>query len=137
MPCSMKKQIDVVAAIIVKNNQVFAARRKTGIHLAGYWELPGGKLEHGETPEQCLFRELQEELSITTKIGRYIGESLYDYGTKVIRLIAYQVEHIEGRFQLIEHDELRWLSVEELETVEWAPADIPIVELYSTLITTQ
>mgnify|MGYP001548874032 CR=1 FL=1 len=133
----MKKQIDVVAAIIVKNNQVFAARRKTGIHLAGYWELPGGKLEHGETPEQCLLRELQEELSITTKIGRYIGESLYDYGTKVIRLIAYQVEHIEGRFQLIEHDELRWLSVEELETVEWAPADIPIVELYSTLITTQ
>lgn len=133
----MKKQIDVVAAIIVNDNKIFAARRKPGIHLAGYWEFPGGKLEHGETPEQCLFRELQEELCITTKIGQYIGESFYDYGTKVIRLVAYQVEHIHGTFQLIDHDELRWLSVEELGTVEWAPADIPIVEQYSVLITTK
>jgi mutator protein MutT len=130
----MKNQIDVAAAIIVKDNKVFAARRKPGTHLAGYWEFPGGKLEQGETPEQCLFRELQEELRITTRIGQYIGESLYDYGTKVVRLLAYQVEHIEGNFQLIDHDEMCWLAVEELRSVEWAPADIPIVELYSAMM---
>ena len=131
----MKKQIDVAAAIIEKDNKVFAARRKPGMHLAGHWEFPGGKLELGETPEQCLFRELKEELSITTKVGRYVGESLYDYGTKVVRLLAYQVEHIEGNFQLVDHDELCWLRIEELGGLDWAPADIPIVELYRALHT--
>ena len=63
----MKKQIDVAAAIIFKDNNVFAARRKPGIHLAGYWEFPGEKVERGETPEQWLVRELQEELCVTTR----------------------------------------------------------------------
>jgi mutator protein MutT len=130
----MKKQIDVAAAIILFDGKVFAARRKPGVHLAGYWEFPGGKIESGETPEQCLSRELQEELCIATKIGKHIGESLYDYGSKVVRLIAYQVEHLEGHFQLIDHDELRWLAADELESVEWAPADIPLVELCRELL---
>jgi 8-oxo-dGTP diphosphatase len=130
----MKKQIDVAAAIILVDGKVFAARRKSGVHLAGYWEFPGGKIESGETPEQCLSRELHEELCITTKVGKYVGESLYDYGSKVVRLIAYQVEHIEGDFQLIDHDELCWLAADELESVEWAPADIPLVELCSDLL---
>ena len=133
----MKKQIDVAAAIIFKDNKVFAARRKPGIHLAGYWEFPGGKVERGETPKQCLFRELQEELCVTTKVGQYVGESLYDYGTKIIRLLAYQVEHIEGKFELIDHDEFCWLAAGELGSVEWAPADIPIVELCSVLMVSQ
>lgn len=128
----MKKQIDVVAAIIEKDHKVFAARRKSGMHLAGYWEFPGGKIEPGETPEQCLFRELQEELCITGSIGRYIGESLYDYGSKIVRLMAYQVEHIEGEFLLIDHDEMCWLAIDELINLNWAPADVPLVELYST-----
>jgi 8-oxo-dGTP diphosphatase len=126
----MKKQIDVVAAIIEKDNKIFAARRKPGLHLAGYWEFPGGKLEPGETPEQCLLRELKEELCIAARIGRYVGESLYDYGNKVVRLLAYQVEHVEGEFQLIDHDELCWLEIEEMTGLEWAPADIPLVEIY-------
>lgn len=133
----MKKHIDVAAAIILKDNQVFAARRKPGIHLAGYWELPGGKVEQGESPEECLYRELQEELCVTTKVGQYIGESVYDYGTKVIRLLGYQVEHIDGSFQLNDHDELRWLAARELGSVKWAPADIPLVELCRMLMVTQ
>lgn len=131
----MKEHIDVAAAVILFDDKVFAARRKPGIHLAGYWEFPGGKVENGETPEQCLFRELQEELCVRTKVGKYIGESLYDYGTKVVRLIAYHVEHIEGDFQLIDHDELCWLGVEELESVEWAPADIPLLKFCRDLMT--
>jgi mutator protein MutT len=130
----MKKQIDVTAAIIVKDNKVFAARRKTGAHLAGFWEFPGGKLEAGETPEQCLARELKEELSITTRVGAFVGESVYDYGAKIVRLMAYQVEHLSGDFELIDHDELRWLDLDDLNSVEWAPADIPLVEQYKKLV---
>jgi 8-oxo-dGTP diphosphatase len=130
----MKKYIDVAAAVILVDQKVLAARRKPGVHLAGYWEFSGGKVENGETPEQCLFRELQEEFCVTTKVRQYIGESLHDYGSKVVRLIAYQVEHIEGDFQLIDHDELRWLAAEELASVDWAPADIPLVALCRDLM---
>lgn len=126
----MKGQIDVTAAIIVKDNKIFAARRKSGVHLAGFWEFPGGKLEEGETPEQCLARELLEELNITVRVGRFVGESIYDYGTKVIRLLAYEVEHLSGDFELIDHDEMRWLAKAELDGIDWAPADIPLVNQY-------
>ncbi|UTA46865.1 8-oxo-dGTP diphosphatase MutT [Simiduia sp. 21SJ11W-1] len=132
----MKKKIDVAAAIIVKNNRIFSARRKPGMHLAGYWEFPGGKIEAGETPEQCLERELLEELGITTRVGNFISESIYDYGAKVVRLLAYQVEHVEGNFELVDHDELRWLSLDELGSVDWAPADIPLVERYKKMVST-
>lgn len=132
----IKKQIDVSAAIILKDKKVLAARRKQGAHLAGYWEFPGGKVEQGETPEQCLARELQEEFRITSRIGAFVAESIYDYGNKIVRLLAYQVEHVSGDFQLIDHDELRWLPLEELSSVEWAPADIPLVKQYQVIAST-
>ena len=78
----MKQKIDVTAAIIVKNEKVLTARRRPGIHLAGYWEFPGGKVKDGEAPEDCLARELQEEFHISTKVGPFFGENLYDYGSK-------------------------------------------------------
>lgn len=126
----MKKPIDVTAAVIVKSGKVLAARRGPGKHLEGCWEFPGGKLEESETPEHCLQRELNEEFCITSRVGPYIGESLYDYGSKVVRLLAFQVEHISGDFQLIDHDELRWLALDELYDVDWAPADVPLVEQF-------
>ncbi len=114
----------------MKGDQVLAARRAPGKHLAGYWEFPGGKIEANETPEACLERELAEEFSIGSKVGPYIGENLHDYGEKVVRLLAYQVEHTSGSFQLVDHDEVRWLSIDQLYEVQWAPADIPLVEQY-------
>ena len=129
-----KTIINVTAAVIVKDGKVLAARRGPGKHLEGYWEFPGGKLEENETPEGCLERELTEEFSISSRIGAYIGDSVYDYGEKIIHLLGYEVEHIVGDFKLVDHDELRWLSVDELGVVEWAPADIPIVELCSALM---
>ena len=132
----MKKEIKVSAAIIVKDGKVFAARRKPSIHLAGFWEFPGGKLEAGETPEQCLARELKEEFTITTRVGVFVGESVFDYGTKIVRLMAYEVEHLAGDFKLIDHDELRWLGLDDLNSVEWAPADIPLVEQYLAMANT-
>ena len=73
-------------------------------------------------------RELQEELGIRSRVVGFLGESLFDYETKAVRLLAYQVEHLEGEFQLIDHDDLRWLRVDELASVKWAPADIPLLE---------
>ena len=84
-----KTIIDVTAAVIVKDGKVLAARRAPGKHLEGYWEFPGGKLEGNETPERCLERELTEEFSIRSRVGAYIGESVYDYGEKVVRLLGY------------------------------------------------
>ncbi|NHN35737.1 (deoxy)nucleoside triphosphate pyrophosphohydrolase [Pseudomaricurvus alcaniphilus] len=130
----MKKQIDVAAAIIIKDKKVFAARRKAGMHLAGYWEFPGGKLEDNETPERCLARELKEELDITTRVGAFVGMSVFDYGTKVVRLLAYEVEHLSGELKLIDHDAFCWLGFDELERIQWAPADIPLVNLCKSLI---
>lgn len=126
----MSKPIIVTAAIMVKANKVFAARRNPGSHLAGFWEFPGGKIDEGETPEECLSRELSEEFGIATEVGQFFGESIYDYGTKTIRLLAYQVTHVSGHFQLMAHDDCRWLAVDELDQVKWAPADIPLVKRY-------
>ena len=126
----MIKPIVVTAAIMVKGTQVLSARRNPDSHLAGYWEFPGGKIEVGETPEECLKRELYEEFNISTRVDDFFGESFFDYGTKAIHLLAYRVTHIAGNFQLVAHDEIRWLSIDELDLVEWAPADVPLVKLY-------
>lgn len=129
--------IKVAAAIIEKDNTVLAARRKPGTHMAGYWEFPGGKIEKNETPEQCLVRELFEEFTIQSRIGKLSGENIHRYCDKTIHLAAYLVEHIGGEFELKDHDEMRWLTLDELNTVDWAPADIPLVEIYKAQKSTQ
>jgi len=120
--------INVTAAIIFDDNQILAAKRSPGKHLAGHWEFPGGKVEPSETPEQCLKRELKEEFTIDAEVGEFVAESIFDYGDKRIRLLAYKAKHLSGDFQLIDHDEIRWLPIEELASLNWAPADIPIIE---------
>ena len=122
--------ITVTAGIIEKNKLVFAARNKPGKHLAGLWELPGGKLEPDETPEECLARELFEEFGIVVRIGDYFAESRYDYGDKSIKLLAYFVTHLHGEFVLRDHDQMIWLPAEELTSLEWAPADVPLIHAY-------
>jgi 8-oxo-dGTP diphosphatase len=120
--------IPVTAAIIEKEGRILAARRAQDMHLAGFWEFPGGKLEEGESPEECLARELHEELGVVVRVEAFFAESVYDYGDKIVRLLAYRVSHVSGEFRLVDHDKLVWLSADELHTLLWAPADIPLVK---------
>jgi mutator protein MutT len=120
--------ITVTAAILEKDGLILAARKRPGLHLAGYWEFPGGKIEENETAEQCLKRELQEELGVRCEVGDFFTESIHDYGVRTIRLLAYHVTLSDGDFQLSDHDEIRWLAVDALHSLQWAPADIPIVQ---------
>ena len=117
----------VTAAIIEKDGLILAARRKPGSHLAGHWEFPGGKIEAGETSEECLARELEEEFGVQCEVSVFFGESTYDYGTKIVKLLAYRVRHLSGNFQCRDHDDICWLPVHELRSLRWAPADIPFV----------
>jgi 8-oxo-dGTP diphosphatase len=125
---SAKSVLQVTAAVIRLDNKILAARRGPGRHLAGYWEFPGGKIELNETPEQCLVRELKEELSIEAIIGDHIMNNDYHYPNKTITLHSYWVNAFTGDIQLTDHDSFRWLTVAELDELQWAPADIVIVE---------
>ncbi|MFW2368428.1 MAG: NUDIX domain-containing protein [Desulforhopalus sp.] len=120
--------ITVTAAIIKENGHFLAARRKSGSHLAGYWEFPGGKLEPGETNRNCLARELLEEFGVTCSITDFVAESIFDYGNKIVRLRGYRAHRLGGTFQCRDHDQICWLPVDELQNLTWAPADIPILE---------
>ena len=120
--------IDVVAAVIVRDQLVLGARRAEHKDLAGFWEFPGGKIEPGEHPVQALHRELKEELSIEVRAGDWIGESLFKSDSHEIRLIAYWCYWLSGELRLTDHDAVEWLTVNEMFTKRWAPADIPLVE---------
>ncbi len=121
--------IDVAAAVIIADGKVLTARRRPGLHLAGYWEFPGGKIEAGESPQGCLQRELDEELGLNCLIGQYLGQSIHDYGDKRVRLIAYLASVVAGSLAPVDHDRILWLSAEELPALQWAPADVPLVQL--------
>ncbi|OGD22320.1 MAG: hypothetical protein A2W03_09350 [Candidatus Aminicenantes bacterium RBG_16_63_16] len=104
----------VLAAVIRKNGRILIARRKSTDRFGGQWEFPGGKLEPGETPEACLRRELMEEFGVTTEIGRYIASARSTSVEFSIRLDAYEANHLDGEFELRDHDEIRWVRPSEL-----------------------
>ena len=119
--------IDVVCAILQKDDCFLLARRKQEGSLAGYWEFPGGKVEPGETPEQALYRELKEELAIETVVGEYIGDSVFQYKDKTICLKGYLTRYVSGEFVLDSHDEIAWVPAGELMSYQLAPADVLLV----------
>ena len=119
----------VTAAVIEKDGNILIAKRKQGSRFAGKWEFPGGKLEKGETPEQCLKRELQEELDITAEVGDLFCSSEYSYTPEfTIRLLAYRATVISGVFNLNDHEEIRWVKPADLANYDFPEADRPIVE---------
>jgi 8-oxo-dGTP diphosphatase len=116
----------VTAAIIRDGANILVVRRGQGETLAGYWEFPGGKVELPETLQECLERELFEELDIATKVTNVVAVSDYKYENGAIKLVALEAEILHGEIKLSVHDKLRWLTPNEIVELKLAPADIPI-----------
>ena len=120
--------IRVTAAILEKDGKILIAKRETGDDLfAGLWEFPGGKIEEGETPEQCMARELKEELEIEVEVGELITSNKHKYPHGMFELLAYRVKHISGKIILNDHDEIKWVTIDEMTNFEFPPADTPII----------
>jgi 8-oxo-dGTP diphosphatase len=120
--------VRVVAGVLVRDGKVLAARRALHKREGGLWELPGGKVEPGEADAAALVRELGEELGVRVEVGAVVGESEHTYAHGTVRLVALRCSLVEGEPAALEHAEVRWLGAEELGTVEWAPADVPLLE---------
>lgn len=118
----------VTAAIAIQDDRVFLARRAPDQALAGRWEFPGGKMEYGETPEQCLRRELREEFGVDATVMDFVTESIYEYETGAIQLLAYVVQLNEDEVSLRVHDKVAWVPLDELLEYDLLPADVPVAE---------
>ena len=116
----------VTAAILIKDGRIIIARRRSADHQGDKWEFPGGKIEPGETPEQCLQREIKEELDIEVSVGRFLGSSIYHYDHISIELLAYRTYWQKGSITLKAHAAYRWVPLEHLDQYDFAPADRPL-----------
>ena len=125
------KTIRVVAAIIKEKNEngepiIFATQRGYG-DLKGGWEFPGGKIEEGETPQEALVREIMEELETEIVVGELVDTIEYDYPTFHLSMDCFWAEIVSGDLVLKEHEAAKWLTKDELDSVEWLPADITLI----------
>ena len=121
------KNIKVVAAIMIENNKIFATQRGYGDFKDG-WEFPGGKIEKGETPEEALIRVIKEELDTTINVNKKIDTVEYDYPNFHLSMDCFICNILEGDLVLKEHEASKWLSKDELYSVDWLPADKEIIE---------
>ena len=126
------KTIRVVAAIIKATNNegdpiIFATQRGYG-EFKGGWEFPGGKIEEGETPQEALVREIKEELETEIVVGELIDTVEYDYPTFHLSMDCFWAEIVSGDLVLKEHEAAKWLTKEELDSVEWLPADVTLID---------
>jgi 8-oxo-dGTP diphosphatase len=122
------KTINVVAAIIQdEEGHVLATQRGYG-EYEGWWEFPGGKIEPGETHDVGLVREIWEELNVMIKINEWLCTIEYDYPTFHLTMHCALCHIVQGKVQLNEHLSAQWLSREELDTVQWLPADVEVIE---------
>lgn len=121
----------IVAAAIIEDGRLLGCARAYPRALAGYWELPGGKVEPGEPEQTALARECREELAVTVRVGRRFGDDLPITGGGAVLRVYLATLVGEQRPQALEHAALRWLSAEELDSVPWLPADTPIIAALS------
>ncbi|MDN3436796.1 (deoxy)nucleoside triphosphate pyrophosphohydrolase [Planococcus sp. APC 3900] len=124
----MKKNIRVVGAVIIDGDKILCAQRGMEKSLPGLWEFPGGKIEETETPQSALQREIQEEMHCRVEIGEQVEHTVYEYDFGIVHLTTFYCQLVEGTPVLTEHIEIQWLKADELEQLEWAPADIPAIQ---------
>jgi 8-oxo-dGTP diphosphatase len=122
--------ITVTCAIILNNDKILVAQRSERMKLPLKWEFPGGKLELGESEVDCVIREVREELGIEIEIIERLRNSIYNYGTFEIKLIPFLAYYLSGEIKLAEHSAFLWLSKDELINLDWAEADISILNEY-------
>lgn len=120
------KTIKVVAAIIQKDNTIFATQRGYG-EFKGGWEFPGGKIETGETPQEALVREIKEELDTEIEVGEWVDTVEYDYPKFHLIMHCYMCKIKSGTLELKEHEAAKWLTKETLDSVDWLPADLGVI----------
>jgi 8-oxo-dGTP diphosphatase len=130
----MKKHIHVVGAAIIENGKILCAQRGPDKALPLKWEFPGGKIEEGESPQEALRREINEEMQCKVEIGEQIDYTVYEYDFGIVHLTIFYCKLIEGTPVLTEHVSIRWLSPHELPSLDWAPADIPAIEKLSKIL---
>ena len=121
------KTIRVVAAVIHDGNRVFATQRGYGPYK-DWWEFPGGKIEEGESPQEALKREILEELDTEIEVGDYICTAEYDYPEFHLIMECFWAQISDGHLELKEHEAAKWLTRQELDSVNWLPADLIVVE---------
>jgi 8-oxo-dGTP diphosphatase len=126
----MEKKIrQVVAAVIEKDGKVLVARRKPGLLAGGMWEFPGGKVEDGETAEQCLERELEEELGVRARVGELLCSVPFSGTSKAFDLLAFRTELLSDSFVLTDHDEILWQSPGDMDESLFSKPDRPVVQM--------
>ena len=122
------KTVRVVAAVIKEADKIFATQRGYGEFKDG-WEFPGGKIEPGETPEEALVREIKEELDAEIEVIKKLTDVEYQYPTFHLSMECFWAEVVSGKLILKEHEAARWLGKDELDSVDWLPADKDLIEL--------
>lgn len=121
------KTIEVVAAIIKQDNKILATRRSYG-EFENMWEFPGGKIEPSETREEALTREIQEELEVDINVDEFLTTIEYDYSTFHLTMHCFICNIKSGELHLNAHNAAKWITEDEMNTLNWVPADILVVE---------
>ena len=121
------KIVRVVAAVIQADHKIFATQRGYG-EFKGGWEFPGGKIEPGETPQQALVREIKEELDTEIGVGELIETVEYDYPTFHLSMDCFWCKIVKGNLVLLEAEASKWLTKDDLYSVEWLPADAGLIK---------
>ena len=124
--------IRVTAALIEKDGKILIAQRNGEGNQALKWEFPGGKIDPGETPEQCLSRELKEELNLDIRVGELLDTINFDYPTWTIQLLVYRAEIVGGEMRLNVHNDVRWVARSEISSYDFCPADVELVKKISS-----
>ncbi|MEI6209181.1 MAG: (deoxy)nucleoside triphosphate pyrophosphohydrolase [Desulfuromonadales bacterium] len=124
------KHIQVACAIIERDGLVLAAQRSAVMSLPHKWEFPGGKIDQGESPEECLRRELLEEMSVSIFVGNPLSPGTHQYESFIVTLYPFVCSIVSGEIVLHEHSAIVWLPPQKLSTLNWAEADLPVIRSY-------